>query len=121
MLIETEPIHLIIYCLKMTETRICWGIVHTFEQYTKIGIKWRKTAIALTFADALQLPSKVKKQKGFSESAYFKERLALWRMEITRAIAAEIHFEETDHDVARIRMNSTTGDHEEKLPDGDEW
>lgn len=37
-LIETETIHLVIYCLKLTETRMRQSIIHTFQQYTTIGV-----------------------------------------------------------------------------------
>ena len=118
-LIETETIHLIIYCLKMTETRMRQGIIRTFQQYTKIGVDWRKTVIALTFADALKPTTKLKKQKGLSENTHFKERLAEWRVEIPRFLVAEIQLEATD--AAQIKINPTTSDPVEILPDGEEW
>ena len=118
-LTDEETIHLIIYCLKMTETRMRRSIIRTFEQYTKIGVDWKKTVIALTFADALKPTSKLKKQKGFSETTYFKERLAAWREEISRVLAEEIYLEETT--VARIRINPTTEDQKERLPNGENW
>ena len=118
-LIETETIHLIIYCFKMTETRMRRSLIRTFEQYTKIGVDWRKSAIALTHADSLQLPPKLKKQKGYSKSTYFKERLADWRKKIPRTLASEIGLEETT--VARISINPTTGDYDELLPNGEDW
>ena len=118
-LTDEETIHLIIYCLKMTETRMRRSIIRTFEQYTKIGVDWEKTVIAITFADALKPASQLKKQKGFSESTYFKERLAAWREEISRVLTEEINLEETT--VARIRINPTTEDHEERLPNGEVW
>ena len=118
-LIGKESIHLIIYCLKMTEARMRRSIIRTFEQYTKIGIDWKKTVIALTCADALKPTSKLKKQKGFSETTYFKERLATWREEISRVLAEEINLKETT--VARIRINPTTEDQNERLPNGEDW
>ena len=118
-LIETEPIHLIIYCLKMNEPRMRRGIIHTFQQYTQIGVDWKKTAIALTFADDLKPPPKLKKQKGITEIEYFKEKLAEWRVEIPKVLTAETHLEATV--AAEIKINPTTGDHEERLPNGEEW
>ena len=52
---------------------------------------WEKTVIALTCADALKPASQLKKQRGFSETTYFKERLAAWREEISRVLAEEIY------------------------------
>ena len=79
----------------------------------------KKTVIAITFADALKPASQLKKQKGFSESTYFQERLAAWRKEISHVLTEEINLEETT--VARIRINSTTEGHEERLPNGEDW
>ena len=118
-LIETETIHLIIYCLKMNEPRMRRGIIRTFQQYMQIGVDWRKTAIALTFADDLKPPPKLKKQKGFSEIEYFKEKLAEWRVEIPKVLTAETNLGATV--AAEIKINPTTGDHEERLPNGEEW
>ena len=118
-LTDEETIHLIIYCLKMTETRMRRSIIRTFEQYTKIGIDWEKTVIALTFADALKPASQLKKQKGFSETTYFKERLAAWREEISRVLAEDIYLEEAT--VACIRINPTTEDQKQRLPNDEEW
>ena len=118
-LIETETIHLIIYCLKMNEPRMRRGIIRTFQQYTQIGVDWKRTAIALTFADDLKPPPKLKKQKGITEIEYFKEKLAEWRVEIPKVLTAETHLEATV--AAEIKINPTTGDHEERLPNGEEW
>ena len=117
-LIGKDTIHLIIYCLKMTETRIHPGIIRTFQQYTKIGVDWKKTAIALTFADALNPPSRLRKQ-GISKKAYFEQRLAEWRLEIPRVLAEHIHLEEFD--ITQIKINPTTGDYVELLPNDEEW
>ena len=117
-LIGKETIHLIIYCLKMTETRIHQGIIRTFQQYTRIGVDWKKTAIALTFADALNPSSRLRRQ-GFSKKAYFERRLAEWRSEIPRVLAEHIHPEEFD--ATQIKINPTTGDYEELLPNDEKW
>ena len=61
----------------------------------------------------------MKKQRGFSESTYFKERLEEWRAEILQVLAAETHLEETD--VKQIKINPTTGDYEEPLLSGEDW
>lgn len=50
-LLAREKIHLVIYCLKMTETRMRRGLMRTFREYHKIGVPWEQTVIALTFAD----------------------------------------------------------------------
>ena len=49
--LDKEEIHLVIYCFKMTETRMRKGLIRTFEEYHKLGVPWEKTVITLTFAD----------------------------------------------------------------------
>ena len=50
-LLERRKIHLVIYCFKMTETRMRRGLIRTFKEYNKIGVPWEQTVITLTFAD----------------------------------------------------------------------
>ena len=50
-LLARGKIHLVIYCLKITETRMRRSIIHTFKQYHKIGVPWERTVITITFAD----------------------------------------------------------------------
>ena len=53
-LLARGKIHLVIYCLKMTETRMRRGLIRTFKEYHKIGVPWEQTVITLTFADNLK-------------------------------------------------------------------
>ena len=53
-LLARGKIHLVIYCLKMTETRMRKGLIRTFEEYHKIGVPWERTVITLTFADRVE-------------------------------------------------------------------
>lgn len=46
-------IHLVIYCFRMTETRMREGLVHALQEYDKIGLPWQHTIMALTFADCV--------------------------------------------------------------------
>ena len=50
-LLVRSEVQLVIYCFKMTETRMRRGLIRTFEEYHKIGVPWEQTIIALTFAD----------------------------------------------------------------------
>ena len=50
-LLARGKIHLVIYCLKMTETRMRRGLIRMFKEYHKIGLPWEQTVIALIFAD----------------------------------------------------------------------
>ena len=117
-LTDEETIHLIIYCLKMTENKIHRGIIRTFQQYNRIGVDWKKTAIALTFADVLK-PSSRERRQGISKKAFFEQRLAEWRLEIPRVLAELIQPEEFD--VTQIKINPTTDDYEELLPNDEQW
>ena len=57
-LLARKKIHLVIYCLKMTETRILRSLVRTFEEYHKIDVPWEQTVITITFADKEGDPSR---------------------------------------------------------------
>ena len=50
-LLARGEIHLVIYCFKMIENRMRKGLIHTFQEYHKIGVPWVQTIMALTFAD----------------------------------------------------------------------
>ena len=50
-LLDRKKIHLVIYCMKLTENRMRSGLIRTFEEYHKIGVPWKQTVVTLTFAD----------------------------------------------------------------------
>ena len=70
-------------------------------------------------SDTWYLIPELKKQKGLSKKEYLEQRLAEWRVVIPRVLAAEIHLEESD--VTQIKINPTTGDYKELLPNDEEW
>ena len=53
-ILARKKIHLVIYCFKMTETRMRRGLIRTFKEYHKIGVPWEQTVITLTFADSVK-------------------------------------------------------------------
>ena len=55
-ILNSGEIQLVIYCIKLTVTRMHKGLIRTFQEYNKIGVIWEQTLIALTFADALPVP-----------------------------------------------------------------
>ena len=118
-LLINEDIHIIIYCFKMSETRMRRGLIETFKKYATIRIDWKKTMICLTFADGVIPPAKLKKQSGFDMGKYFEEKVAQWKEEIPRVLAEEIGCDVME--VKEIKIHPTTGDHEELLPNGEEW
>ena len=117
--LKEETIHLIIYCTKISENRLHKGIIRTFKQYTEIGVDWKRTVIALTFADEPCPPSSLKKKLGFNMGTFFEDRVAEWRREIPKALAEVVHPREEE--VTQIKINPTAGDSEVLLPNGKEW
>ena len=118
-LLKKETIHLIIYCTKISENRLHKGIIRTFKQYTEIGVDWKRTVIALTFSDEPCPPSSMKKMPGFNIGTFFEHKVAEWRREIPKVLAEAVHLREEE--VTRIKINPTTGDSGDLLPNGKEW
>ena len=118
-LLQEETIHLIIYCTKISETRLHKGIIRTFKKYTEIGVDWEKTVIALTFADGLCPPSSMKEIPGFNIGTYFEDKVTEWRREISKALAEVVHLREEG--VTQIKINPTISASTDLLPNGKEW
>ena len=118
-LLQEENIHLIIYCTKISETRLHKGIIRTFKKYTEIGVDWEKTVIALTFADGLCPPSSMKEIPGFNIGTYFEDKVTEWRREIPKALAEVVHLREEE--VTQIKINPTISASGDLLPNGKEW
>ena len=117
--LKKGEIHVVIYCFKMDDTRLRRGLIRTFQQYNEIGISWEKTLIALTFANALSVPSKKKKEPGFSMMRFFNGRLEEWCKAIPEVLAREVKVEERF--LAQIKIAPTADDRELELPDGGNW
>ena len=75
--------------------------------------------IALTFADALSPSKTVTKKEGYNAAAYFEERLEIWKVHIREVLATRINLGDTV--IEQIKLNPTTSDREEELPNGKEW
>ena len=118
-LLKKETIHLVIYCTKISETRLHKGIIRTFKEYTAIGVDWKRTVIALTFADEPCPPTSMKKMPGFNIGTFFEGKVTEWRREIPKALAKAVLLREEE--VTQIKINPTTGDSEVLLPNGKEW
>ena len=74
-LLENGKIHLVIYCFQMNKTLMISSHVGPLRKYHKIGVDWKRSVIALTFADALYVPESDRK---LPMSQFFDERLAFW-------------------------------------------
>lgn len=70
-ILKSGKIQLVIYCLKLSETRMRRALIRTFQAYNEIGVQWEQTVIALTFADNLPVPSSEKKQADFKMNEFF--------------------------------------------------
>ena len=54
-------VHAVIYFYDLRPTRMLTTVTSALMLYAEIGIDWNKTVFALTFADCLTLPPKIKK------------------------------------------------------------
>ena len=74
----TEELDLVIFCLKMDETRLNSGDRGALKRLTERFGKniWKNALIALTFANKVEHPAREDKK------AYFLENLASWRQVI---------------------------------------
>lgn len=82
-MLKSGDIHLVIYCLKMSETRMRGSLIYTFQQYNKIGVNWEHTVIALTIADHLPVPRKEMKNPGFEMGRFFNDHVAKLHADFT--------------------------------------
>ena len=114
-----SDVHVIIYCIKMTETRMHGGMIQAFQQYNKIGINWEKTVFALTFADAIIPPTRLKKQAGFNFGQYFNGRLQEWKLEVPQVLKRDVHVEQEA--LSKMPIIPTTDDPQAELPTGEKW
>ena len=118
-ILKKRNIHLVIYCLKLSETRMRESLIRTFKEYSRIGVNWERTVIALTFADLLPVSAQVKKTPGFDMRHYFNSQVAEWHARITSMLVERV---EVSLETARgIRCYPTTSDSEEKLLNGEGW
>ena len=104
-LLARKKIHLVIYCLKMTETRMRKGLIRTFEEYHKIGVPWEQTVITVTFADMYKEgdPSR------FSQIQQQLKKTLVGKVRVAQSI------------VEKLKIRPTAKDPKEALPSGRPW
>ena len=112
-------IQLVIYCQRLSETRMRSSLIHTFHQYHKIGVDWTRAVIALTFADSLPISGKEKKKADYDEGKYFNRKLKEWQEQIRRTLVKEVRV--NPEYVQSININPTCALREEDLPNGEGW
>ena len=116
---KSGAIHLVIYCLKMSDTRMRNSLIRTFQEYNKIGVRWEHTVIALTFADALPVPGAKRRKPGFEMGYYFNDRVASWCAQIARTLVERVGL--TPEVAGMTKCYPTTEDPDERLPNGESW
>ena len=112
-------IHLVIYCMKFSETRMRGSLIKTFQEYHRIGLKWEQTVIALTFADGLSIPKQKRNDPNFKKECYFNDRLDEMRDHIARVLVERVG---VAPDVAKnVKCYPTTDDCDKNLLNGEHW
>ena len=116
-ILKTDEIKLVIYCWKLTETKMRRSLICTFDEYSKVGVKWEHIIIALTFADCMPVPNKEKKKEGFEMARFFDDRVAKLQAQITEMLIEKVGQACADH----ILCKPSTSDPDELLPNGERW
>lgn len=76
----------IIYCIKATETRMRESLSHSLQEYRDMGLDWRKTVIALTFANNISASKKDKEVATFNKAEHFNKHVAELTNEIEKVL-----------------------------------
>ena len=118
-LLMSGEIHLVIYCLKLSETRMRDSLIRTFQAYNKIGVNWEWTVIALTFADVVPVSSKERKKPGFDEVSFFNSRVAEMQAHVTEMLVKRVGV--MPEVASEVTCNPSTSDPEELLVNGERW
>ena len=118
-LLRGGNVDVIIYCLKATETRMRDSLVNSLRRYHNMGLDWRKTVIALTFADVLPIPRHVRQERSYDPVRYFNERVAEWKQTLAQTLTNRIGL---PIGLAREpKVAPTTGDPAEELLNDEKW
>ena len=116
-ILKSGEIQLVIYCLKLTETRMRGGLIRTFQQFNKIGVRWEQTVIALTFADSMPMPSTAKNDAKLRRQ-YFDDKVKGWHDKLKSTLKNQVKLGEEVH---KISVRPTTAQFDERLPNGKRW
>ena len=117
--LKSGDIHLVIYCIKLSETRMRESVIRTFQEYNKIGVNWERTVIALTFADHVPVPIMTRRRPGFEMAHFFNQRVAEFRVQIISVLVERVGV--LPEVASKVICCPTTLDPEEMLPNGKEW
>ena len=103
-LIARKKIHLVIYCMKLTETRMRRSLIRTFKEYHKIGVPWEQTVVTITFADMI-----VDTTGRFSQVQQHLKKTLVEKVGVTSSV------------VDRLKICPTAKDPTEALPSRRQW
>lgn len=117
-ILKSDEVHLVVYCMKLSETRMRDSLICTLQEYNKIGVKWERTVIALTFSDVVPVPKEVKKMPGFKKDHFFNDRVAKLRAHISRTLVERVGV--TREVASRIKCHPTA-DPDVVLLNGERW
>ena len=118
-LLRRGNVDVIIYCVKATETKMRNSLVNSLQRYTNMGLDWRKTVIALTFADVLPIPRHVRQERSYDPVRYFNARVAEWKQTLAQTLTNRIG---VPIGLAReLKVAPTTGDPAEELLNHEKW
>lgn len=118
-LLHRGMVDVIIYCFKATEARMPESFSRTLKWYHSMGLDWKKTVIALTFATSIPISTVDRQAVSFNVADHFNKYLAKLRYDIKQALIERAGV--PDKVVEDIQMAPTTGDVEEHLPNEEQW
>ena len=118
-ILDSGKVHLVIYCTKLSETRMRASLIRTFQEYHQIGVKWEQTVIALTFADFVPIPKQMKKQEDFRMDRFFNNRVAELCLIITDVLETRVGV--TPEVAKNVKCYPSTSDTDEPLVNGEDW
>ena len=118
-LLNSRSLSFILYCFKMSETRMRQSLINTIKVFHRAGVDWNKTVIALTFADSLPVPKAQRNDPKYDEKQYFTSRLNEWKGKVTDVLTSKVGVPKET--AGHIAMIPTAGDPEEMLPTEEKW
>ena len=118
-LLRGGKIDLVIYCLKATETRMRDSLINSLQRYHNMGLDWRKTVIALTFADVLPIPRHVRQERPYDPARYFNARVAEWKQTLAQTLTSRIGV--SIGLAGELKVVPTTGNPAEELLNHEKW
>ena len=114
-LLDSNEIHLVLYCIKLTELRMRFSSINTLVEYHRIGVDWENTVMVLTFADCLPVP----RSESTVMSQYFNDRVAKWHQCISTTLVERVGVKQRI--VEKIKVCPSTFNRSECLPNGEPW